>query len=89
MAAADRQYELEIVRSVEREMDRLPSDIHRRITEAILGLESNPRPFGSRKLQVGRGFRLRVGDYRVLYIVDDDRARVMIYGVAHRREAYR
>jgi mRNA interferase RelE/StbE len=89
VAATDRQYELEIKRSVEREMERLPADIHRRITEAILGLESNPRPFGSRKLQVGMGFRLRVGDYRVLYTVDDDRSRVLISGVAHRREAYR
>jgi len=89
VAAADRQYNLEIKRSAEREVDRLPADIHRRVSEAILALESNPRPVGSRKLQAGGGFRLRVGDYRVLYTVDDDNHRVIIYGVAHRREAYR
>jgi mRNA interferase RelE/StbE len=70
-------------------MDRLSADIHRRISKAILTLESEPRPVGSRKLEAGRGFRLRVGDYRVLYTVDDDNQRVIIYSVAHRREAYR
>ncbi len=89
MAAVERQYELEIKRSAEREMERLPPAIHRRISEAILDLESNPRPTGSRKLQAGKGLRLRVGDYRVLYTVDDDRGRVIICSVAHRREAYR
>ncbi|MFI5339040.1 MAG: type II toxin-antitoxin system RelE/ParE family toxin [Candidatus Methylomirabilales bacterium] len=73
----------------EREMDRLPADIHRRVSDAILPLESDPRPVGSRKLRVGGGFRLRVGDYRVLYTVDDDNNQVIIYSVAHRREAYR
>jgi len=70
-------------------MDRLPADIHRRVSEAILVLKSDPRPVGSRKLQTSGGFRLRVGDYRVLYSVDDDGRRVVIYSVAHRREAYR
>jgi mRNA interferase RelE/StbE len=89
VVADDRQYNLEIKRSAEREMNRLPADIHRRASEVVVMLESNPRPTGSRKLQGSRGYRLRIGDYRVLYTVDDDSRRVVIFSVAHRREAYR
>ncbi len=83
------RYNVEIKRSAEREMDRLPAEMHRRISESILALENNPRPLGSRKLRGGEAYRLRVGDYRVLYTIDDDARRVFVYAVAHRREAYR
>ena len=82
-------YTVEIKRSAEKEMDSLPREVHRRVTAKILGLESNPRPAGIRKLQGTEGYRLRVSDYRVLYTVDDRLRSVVIYGVAHRREAYR
>jgi mRNA interferase RelE/StbE len=49
----------------------------------------NPRPARVRKLQGTEGYRLRVGDYRVLYTVDDRSQTVVVYSVAHRREAYR
>lgn len=83
------RYTVEIKRSAEREMDRLPEDVHMRISEKILALETNPRPPASMKLRGGEGYRLRIGDYRVLYTVDDKLHRVLVYGVAHRREAYR
>jgi len=83
------RYSLEIKRSAEREIDRLPPGVHRRISDKILTLEDNPRPFGSHKLRGEEEYRLRVGDYRVLYIIDDKARRVFVYGVAHRREAYR
>lgn len=83
------RYAVEIKRSAEREMNRRPAEIHRRISERILALEDNPRPLGSRKLRGGDAYRLRVGDYRVLYTVDDQARRILVYGVAHRREAYR
>lgn len=82
-------YTVEIKKSAEREMDRLPEAIHSRISEKIPALENNPRPVGSQKLQAGEGYRIRVGDYRVLYTVNDQERRVLIYSVAHRREAYR
>jgi len=82
-------YTVEIKRSAEKEMDRLPNKIHRHISEKILALEANPRPPGTRKLQGGEGYRLRIGDYRVLYTVDDQTRHVFVYSVAHRREAYR
>ena len=70
-------------------MDRLPDKIHKRISDKILTLETDPRPPGTKKLQGEEGCRLRVGDYRVLYTVDDQTRRVFVYSVAHRREAYR
>ena len=82
-------YTVEIKRSAGKEMESLPQEIHRRVTGKILSLENNPRPPGIRKLQGTEGYRLRVGDYRVLYTVDDRSHRVVIYSVAHRREAYR
>lgn len=82
-------YTVEIKRSAEKEMESLPREIHTRVTAKIVSLEMNPRPTGIRKLQGTEGYRLRVGDYRVLYTVDDRAQTVVIYSVAHRREAYR
>ncbi|MEE9144987.1 MAG: type II toxin-antitoxin system RelE/ParE family toxin [Candidatus Binatia bacterium] len=82
-------YTVEIKRSAEREMDRLPDKIHKRISDRILTLETNPRPPGSKKLQVEEGYRLRIGNYRVLYTIDDQTKHIFVYSVAHRREAYR
>jgi mRNA interferase RelE/StbE len=82
-------YTVEIKRSAEKEMDRLPDKIHNRISDKILALEINPRPIGIKKLQGENGYRLRVGDYRILYVVNDQLKRIFVYSVAHRREAYR
>ena len=82
-------YTVEIKRSAEKEMESLPREVHRRITAKIVSLEMNPRPAGIRKLQGTEGYRLRVGDYRVLYTVDDRSQTVVVYSVAHRREACR
>jgi mRNA interferase RelE/StbE len=82
-------YTVEIKRSAEKEMESLPREIQTGVTAKIVSLEMNPRPTGIRKLQGTEGYRLRVGDYRVLYTVDDRAQTVVIYSVAHRREAYR
>ncbi len=75
--------------SAEKEMDRLPSSVFDRITAAILKLASEPRPRGCRKLRGRDEYRLRCGDYRILYAVDDDHRVVEIMSVGHRREVYR
>jgi mRNA interferase RelE/StbE len=73
-----------------RDLKSLPSDIRSRIEKAIDRLVGDPRTSGTRKLA---GFddewRLRVGDYRILYIINDPERQVVIARVAHRREAYR
>jgi mRNA interferase RelE/StbE len=70
-------------------MDRLPQSIHNRVSDRILALEENPRPPGCKKLHGQEAYRVRIGDYRVLYTIDDARKTVVVYSVSHRREAYR
>jgi mRNA interferase RelE/StbE len=83
-------YALLIKRSAERDLRRLPRALFERVNERILSLRDDPRPHGVRKL-VGalEGWRIRVGDYRILYQIDDDAQTVTIVRVKHRREAYR
>ncbi len=73
-----------------RDLNRLPNDVRARAESAIDRLSGEPRPAGARKL-VGfeSEWRLRLGDYRVLYTIDDSAKRITIARVAHRREAYR
>ena len=82
-------YTIRIKRSAEKELDRLSEKMFRRISEAVLRLESDPRPPGSKKLRGVQDYRLRVGQYRILYSVDDGRRVIVISAVGHRREVYR
>ena len=83
------KYSLEIKPSAAKELDALDDALFARIDRKILALGENPRPSGCKKL---RGYkdhwRIRVGDWRVLYVVDDAAKRVSITRVAHRKEVY-
>jgi len=83
------RYEIQILRSAEKEMDKLPPVIRKRISNRILSLENNPRPRGAKKLSGRDEYRLRVGDHRILYTINDSNSAVTIIAVGHRREAYR
>lgn len=83
------KYEIKILRSAEREMERLPKVVHHRISNRILSFEDNPRPKGAKKLSTRHEYRLRVGNYRILYTVSDSENAVTIIAVGHRREVYR
>ena len=77
-------------RTAEKEMDRLPADVFTRVAQAIEKLEREPRPVGARKLRgTAQRYRLRVGDYRVLYGIDDLKRMVAVVAVGHRRDVYR
>jgi mRNA interferase RelE/StbE len=60
-----------------------------RIDKAIQALAVNPRPAGCTKLTAREGYRIRVGNYRVLYTIDDPGKVVVIYRIKHRKEVYR
>jgi len=83
------RYSLEIKQSAQKELDALDDSVFRRIDRKILALADNPRPPGCKKL---RGYkdqwRVRVGDWRVVYLIDDEAKLVTITRVAHRREVY-
>src|SRR4029077_6827409 len=82
-------YRVVIKVSAEKELAALPAHTRERIHQRILSLESDPRPRGAKKLQGQEAYRLRVGDYRVLYTVDDSARQVMVYAIGHRRDVYR
>jgi mRNA interferase RelE/StbE len=83
------KYQVRIIPSAEKEMNKLPALIHRHISRKILLLEDNPRPRGAKKLSGREEYRLRAGDYRVLYTIDDKAHVVTVFAVGHRREVYR
>lgn len=61
---------------------------HERVMAAIRALAQNPRPPGGRKLSGRESYRIRVGDYRVIYLVDDEERILTVLGVGHRRDVY-
>jgi len=80
---------LEIKRSAQKELDALDDALFIRIDRKLLALADDPRPPGSKKLKGYKDqWRVRVGDWRVLYIIEDAAKLVSITRVAHRREVY-
>jgi mRNA interferase RelE/StbE len=83
-------YEVLIERTAERDLKSLPTALFSRIVPRIKALANNPRPAGCHKLAGSKNdWRIRIGDYRVVYEIDDARKRVKIFRVRHRREVYR
>ncbi len=83
-------HELLIERSAERDLDRLPEAVRGHVIAKISGLGKIPRPPGTRKIVGARSdWRLRVGDYRIVYEIDDRERIIRIWRVRHRREVYR
>jgi mRNA interferase RelE/StbE len=68
---------------------RLHNPLRDRITAAVDALAVNPRPAGTVRLAGSDDYRIRVGDYRIVYAVDDAERIVIVARIAHRREAYR
>ena len=82
-------YKLEIKKSATKEIEHLPLDDCRRVVAKIQGLVMQPRPFGCEKLTGEEKYRIRQGNWRVLYEIDDEELIVTVVKIAHRREAYR
>jgi mRNA interferase RelE/StbE len=82
-------YSLFIKRSAAKELEQLPSKERKRISARVGALATEPRPPGAEKLSGYEKYRLRQGDYRVLYSIDDDARSVTIVKIGHRRDVYR
>jgi mRNA interferase RelE/StbE len=82
-------WQIEIARDARKELARIPTHFQTRIAKAILALEENPFPHGCKKLKNRDGFRIRVGDYRVLYFADTKLRQIVVGVIGHRREVYR
>ena len=82
-------WKIEISRDARKELAGLHPQMQVRISKAILALENDPFPAGCKKLRNRDGFRIRVGDYRVLFFADMKAKRIGIGAIGHRREVYR
>jgi len=82
-------YEVLLLPAAGRDLRKLPPELRPRITEALSSLKE-PRQPGAQKLQGSHDrWRIRVGDYRIIYRILDDEHQVIVSRIAHRREAYR
>ena len=82
-------YEIQILRRAQRSLARLPERQYKRVRDAIGILADEPRPPGCRKLTGRDGWRIRIGQYRVIYEIDDAARIVTVLDIGHRREVYR
>lgn len=86
----DKAYTIEFTHRAEKDFRALPPEVRRRLAPKIDALKSNPRPRGVKSLEGPEGIlRMRVGDYRILYRILDDRLVVLLVKVGHPREIYR
>jgi mRNA interferase RelE/StbE len=90
VAERPRRYQLQLLPTAQRELLKLSPKIRVRVTDAIRSLQAKPRPAGCKKLAGNADYyRIRVGDYRVLYEIRDRVLVVLVIKVGHRREVYR
>jgi mRNA interferase RelE/StbE len=82
-------YRVIVTPAADRAVAKLPGQIRERIAERLRALADNPRPVGSIKLAGEDLYRIRVGDYRIIYSIEDDRLVILVVDVGHRREIYR
>ena len=82
-------YEIELRRRAQRALDRLPETDFQAVVEAIKELAQTPRPRGVEKVKTTGLWRVRQGDYRIVYGIDDNRQLVTVVRIGHRREIYR
>ena len=82
-------YKLLIKRSAAKELEALPPKVRRSIASKIAALAKTPRPPGVEKLSGQEKYRIRHGDYRILFAIDDGALTVTVVRIGHRRDVYR
>lgn len=84
------KYKVLLANHAEKDLRKLPADIIKRIDNRLQVLSSSPYPKGAAKLmgKESEGWRVRVGDYRILYQVSDNEHTISVYRIKHRRDAY-
>lgn len=82
-------YKLTLKPLAEKQFAKLPKTIQKRLFAAFLILADNPRPYGSLKLHGNADYyRVRVGDYRIVYTIDDQQLKVLVLTLGHRQDIY-
>ena len=81
-------YRIEIATAAERQILKLEASVRRRIFKTLDALAINPRPVGVEKLTAIDAYRVRVGDYRIIYDIDDETTTVVVHKVGDRKDVY-
>jgi mRNA interferase RelE/StbE len=82
-------YHIELRRLAQRGLDKLPKKDFNAVIEAVKSLADTPRPKGVEKIKTAGLWRVRQGDYRIVYSIDDSQKTVIVVRIGHRREIYR
>lgn len=82
-------FHVEVRGSAEKELGRVSSQARQRIGVALLALGEQPFPQGVKKLKGSDGYRIRVGDYRILYTIDTTQKEVSVFAIGDRKDVYR
>ena len=85
----NKRYSVVVTEKVRKIILKLPHLIAAKIENSLLELEENPRPAGCKKLKGRPGYRIRVGDYRIIYEIEDNILRVIVIDAGNRKDIYR
>lgn len=83
------KYKIEIKKSAVKELNNLPNNDLKKIIRKIQDLTNNPRPGGCKKLSGEEKYRIRSGNYRILYTIEDDVLIIYVIKIGHRKDVYR
>jgi mRNA interferase RelE/StbE len=83
------RYVISIQRRAQKELSKLPLGAYEPVREAIRALAHNPRPIGCQKLTARAGWRIKIGDFRVIYEIDDKEQTILVLHIGRRRDIYR
>lgn len=81
-------YRIIIPKAVQKQIDKLDNDVQNSVIQSFIKLSENPRSLNSLKMKNMQGYRLKVGDYRILYDIDDNIQTVTLRRIGHRRDIY-
>lgn len=82
------KYALLVLRRAQKELASLDKIEYERVRDAVASLAENPRPAGCKKLVGREGWRIRVGNYRVIFEINDEKREVTVLHIGHRRDIY-
>ena len=82
-------YKISILRKAQKQLAKIPTNDYKKVKKTILDHAREPRPPGSKKLKGRDGWRIRQGDFRVIYEIHDDQLIIIVLEVGNRRDIYR
>ncbi|MDC7239172.1 MAG: type II toxin-antitoxin system RelE/ParE family toxin [Spirochaetales bacterium] len=82
-------YKISILRRAQKQLTKIPANDYKKVKQAIIDLAQDPRPAGSKKLKGRQGWRIRQGDFRVIYEIQDDKLIILVLDVGNRKDVYR